>query len=115
MGRALVLALICWTIWLAYPARAEDTVVSGFFETYSAVATSDGSLARLRPLGYLDLRQRFNDTISLRVSGRAWHDFAFSYNHTYSTLARNDEQDWIELREAYLDISAGRFQARIGN
>jgi hypothetical protein len=64
---------------------------------------------------YLTANGSAGSNISYRVSGRAYHDGALDPAGGYPQAVINDQQNQAQLRDAYVDLSLGRFDFRLGN
>ena len=99
------LAALCAVLLLAHPAARAEVALSGFLQQNTAAGTVAANPDR-RDYKWLEERAQFK----LDATGGAWRLLAkgdLSYDH----LGRQDQS---ELREGYVDYTAGNWDLRVG-
>ncbi len=62
----------------------------------------------------LTARGEFSPTLRYRISGRTYYDAAYDIGDHYSDSAKSDQRSETQLRDTYLDYSAGPWDLRVG-
>jgi hypothetical protein len=90
--------------------------LSGFLQQLTAERLGpDPRLSQSMSTAYLTADGAAGSNVSYRVSGRAYHDGVFDQAGNYPTAVVNDMRNQAQLRDAYIDLSLGRFDFRLGN
>jgi len=88
---------------------------SGNLREQAAVRTSAPSqLSQLRTVGYLSATGQLLDDVSYKVSGRAWYDGVYDLTDHYPRAVKDNQKTDGELRDTYVDLSHGNWDARVG-
>jgi len=71
--------------------------------------------SKLRGRFELGRQGRLSDTVKYKFSGRIGYDAVFDVESGfYPSAVRNDQRKEFQIRETYLDISAGNWEFRVG-
>lgn len=125
MGLALTLALMSagataddldGLLDVAKPVSDSGSPYFGFVEFSAAYAYEDpGHWSKLRARANVGAKGRLSDSVKWKLSGRADVDAAPDLeDDIYPGAVRRDQRDDAMIREAYLDISAGDWEYRVG-
>lgn len=99
------------------PTTNEGTVSQwkGFFQFEAAhTYPSPSHLSKTKAIIELGTDGSFDNGISWKVSGRAAYDAAFELTNHYPSSVRDDRDLETDIHEAYIDISAGNVEFRLG-
>ena len=89
--------------------------LSGYLKNETAYRISDPEeFTKIRNTIYLALTGTLSEHISYKASGRAFYDAVFGLTDNYPQSVEDDQESEADLRETYLDISAGDWDARLG-
>ena len=94
----------------AKPARWQGWVQAGGAYTFS----SPGHWSQLRGRAELAGTGQLGGGIKWKLSARAGYDAVYEGTDFYPGPVRRDQRSELELREAYLDFSAGDWEFRLG-
>lgn len=79
---------------------------------YRTASPEDWS--KIKTVGYLSVSQRLSEAVKFKVSGRGYYDAVFDAVDTYPKAVKDDQQKEADLRETFVDVSLGDFDARLG-
>jgi len=97
------------------PPREALLNLSGYLQEETAFRTSTPSqLSKLRSIGYLAGAGQWSRDLSYKVSGRLWYDGVYDLSDHYPKPVSDDQKTDGELRDTYVDISHGNWDARLG-
>lgn len=89
--------------------------LDGFIQFEAAYTNvSPTHLSKARTILELGTDGRINDTISWKISGRAYYDLVFDLDNFYSDRVSDNREYDADLYETYVDISAGDLEFRLG-
>ncbi len=75
---------------------------------------SPGHLSKLRTRAEIDGKGAFGPSVKWKLGVRADYDAAYDLSDFYSSQVRRDQRASLVLREAYLDVTAGDWELRLG-
>lgn len=87
-------------------------------ETAFRVVESDQffrNFSKIKEYVELDFKFLFNDTIHLKIGGRAWYDAVYHLTDQYPADVDDQMSKEIALRDFYLDIFGPKLHARLGH
>lgn len=100
---------------LAAPKHAKGPGVKGFIQFEAARTTPDPDhWSKLRTRAELGSNGKLTDSLKWKASARADVDFAYMLNDYYSSDVERNQRYNLELRETYVDYSAGNWDFRVG-
>jgi hypothetical protein len=83
-------------------------------EELAARLSAPSQLSKLRTVGTMAATGQISDDISYKVSGRLWYDGVYDLTHHYPKPVSDDQKTDAELRDTYVDLSHGNWDARVG-
>ncbi len=118
---AAAAALLCWAT-AASAQRVPDPGGSGLKAEWSGWAQLEGAytyaspehLSKLRTRGQVDGKGAFSPSVKWKLGVRADYDAAYDLTDFYPSAVRQDQRASLVLREAYLDVTAGDWELRLG-
>jgi hypothetical protein len=88
---------------------------SGFFRQETAYNTAGrNGFTKVKNTLSLASTGRITPWLSYRVNGRGYYDGVFALTHRYPHALAEDQRAEDELKEAYIDLSAGELDLRLG-
>jgi hypothetical protein len=82
-------------------------------ETAYRVA-SPSAFSKIKNFAYLEINGKFSQHFSYDLSTRLYYDAVYDVTSTFSENVKQDQQWDAELRKAFVDISAGPMDLRLG-
>ncbi|MDX1386563.1 MAG: DUF1302 family protein, partial [bacterium] len=76
---------------------------------------SPKNFSKIKQFFKIDLKFDFNDTVKMKIGGRAWYDAVYDLTDQYPSDVDQQMRSEIALRDAYLDFFAGEVQIRLGH
>ena len=75
---------------------------------------SPSEFIKIKNILFLSTEGKFTPSIGYKASGRAYHDAVFDLTDTYAEDVEEDQESEVELRDAFVDISVGNWDLRLG-
>ncbi len=89
---------------------------SGFLRQETAYRLpSPNNFSKIKQLAVVDLKFLFNDTVHMKIGGRAWYDAVYDLTDQYPTDVENQMREEVALRDAYLDFFLPKLNIRLGH
>lgn len=89
--------------------------IKGFIQFEAArTTTSPEHWSKLRTRAELGSNGKLGEGLKWKLGARFDYDFAYGINDFYSPDVRENQRSGVELRENYLDYSAGNWDFRVG-
>jgi len=105
------------------PAAQKSEKESAFPVQFSGYLSEQAAYRVARPMNWSLLRTtafgsgtgKITDDITYKISGRAYYDAVYDLTHQYPSAVADDQRQEFTLRDTYVDLSHGNWDARIGN
>ncbi|MBU4142104.1 DUF1302 domain-containing protein [Patescibacteria group bacterium] len=97
-----------------FKTAEKEYKISGKIKNETACRFNDGAFSKIKNILELNSSGKISQDLSYTLGGRTYYDAIFGLTDNYSEKIEDDQEKEIELRDAYVDFSAGNFDLRIG-
>lgn len=88
--------------------------IHGFLANETAFNIRKNALTKVKNILFFGKDGILTKNIGYKISGRAYYDAVYDLTSNYSKSVKRDQGAELELRDTYLDISAGPLDFRLG-